>query len=551
MGRRTDSDATTPKAALYLVDGLHYREVVEWEGSNIRARKLYTLHFSRSWSAVYSIALLLNLGLAFMEKPCTAWEQCRDDSYVMAGRPPSWVPLVLEYLCALVYVADLLMCLSYMGRKLFLKSKWVRVRLVMVTLIIVNPVLTAAVPAFPRIHRLGRPFMFIERYRNVRKILSSILRSVPPILNVMVLLGFALIFFGVCFHIFFAGIDGEKCAFGFFNSSEALTKDNPNLIVCSTFSQNCKDYFATLWASVIQLFILMTTANYPDVMMPAYACGDFAAALLFVVHIIITLYFLLSLILAIVYTQFQVRTREKFDKKMAKRAIAFDKVFALLASDDLPESSAAAAAAAGVLGQDTEASHESKGGDSASGMRHRGGDRGGGGQGGGFGAGAGARGRSTRGRLRLGIHAWLDLMSYVRPDLDNRITKTLFRMVDFEGRGVLTKYQFRQLAAYSTVNATKRRRTSRLQPVSSAAVLRVNSAPSPAAAPGCPLHSASSHTRFIGRYRKMDQDIPQDWQTMDQYGFTVEYAMMTMVLGTAMTLLQYGFTLFFQTFDFN
>ena len=225
----------------------------------------------------------------------------------------------------------------------------------------------------------------------------------------------------------------------------------------------------------------MTTANYPDVMMPAYACGDFAAALLFVVYIIITLYFLLSLILAIVYTQFQVRTREKFDKKMAKRAIAFDKVFALLASDDLPESSAGAAAAAGVLGQDTEASHESKGGDSASGMRHRGGDRGGG-QGGGFGAGARARGRPTRGRLRLGIHAWLDLMSYVRPDLDNRITKTLFRMVDFEGRGVLTKYQFRQLAAYSTVNATKRRRTSRLQPVSSAAVLRVNSPPSPAAA---------------------------------------------------------------------
>jgi len=42
------------------------------------------------------------------------------------------------------------------------------------------------------------------------------------------------------------------------------------------------------------------------------------------------LYVLLSLILAIVYTQFQERTREKITGKQRKRSLAFDHVFDFL-----------------------------------------------------------------------------------------------------------------------------------------------------------------------------------------------------------------------------
>ena len=48
---------------------------------------------------------------------------------------------------------------------------------------------------------------------------------------------------------------------------------------------------------MMQLFILTTTANYPDVMMPAFRCNRLSA-LFFVVFIVIGAYFLLILTLA-------------------------------------------------------------------------------------------------------------------------------------------------------------------------------------------------------------------------------------------------------------
>jgi two pore calcium channel protein 1 len=51
------------------------------------------------------------------------------------------------------------------------------------------------------------------------------------------------------------------------------------------FSENKSDpYFATLGGSYVSLFVLMTTANFPDVMMPSYANNEFAC-LFFVVYV--------------------------------------------------------------------------------------------------------------------------------------------------------------------------------------------------------------------------------------------------------------------------
>ena len=41
---------------------------------------------------------------------------------------------------------------------------------------------------------------------------------------------------------------------------------------CSVFKKDCFNYFPNLYESIIKMFTLITTANYPDVMMPAYDC---------------------------------------------------------------------------------------------------------------------------------------------------------------------------------------------------------------------------------------------------------------------------------------
>ena len=239
LADRAYSDTACDKAVMFLEDGLHYREMVEWGDSDERSRRVYSFAYGRMWRNFYTAVLILNLSLAFVERPCTA---CSSDPLLAVGwQPvPGWLVYVVEYLCVAVYCADLAMQLTFMKRKAFFKSKWMRVALVVVAIMIVSPIFSLAVTGFPRLHRLVRPMLLIERFRNVRKVFSSIMRSVPAILNVMVLLVFSLIFFGVCFHIMFAGVDGEHCMFGSSNVSTLLLDGNPNLIICSTFAGNCK-----------------------------------------------------------------------------------------------------------------------------------------------------------------------------------------------------------------------------------------------------------------------------------------------------------------------
>ena len=254
LADRAYSDTACDKAAMFLEDGLHYREMVEWGDSDERSRRVYSFAYGRAWRSFYAVVLLLNLSLAFVERPCTA---CSSDPLLAVGwQPvPAWLVYVVEYLCVAVYCADLAMQLTFMKRKAFFKSKWMRVALVVVAIMIVSPIFSLGVTGFPRLHRLVRPMLLIERFRNVRKVFSSIMRSVPAILNVMVLLVFSLVFFGVCFHIMFAGVDGEHCMFGSSNVSTLLLDGNPNLIICSTFAGNCKVRCRTAWCvAVLWLF---------------------------------------------------------------------------------------------------------------------------------------------------------------------------------------------------------------------------------------------------------------------------------------------------------
>ena len=58
------------------------------------------------------------------------------------------------------------------------------------------------------------------------------------------------------------------------------------------------------------MFILSTTENFPDIMMPAFNCSR-ANALFFIVFFVIGVYLILTLVLAVAYTEFLERTKEK------------------------------------------------------------------------------------------------------------------------------------------------------------------------------------------------------------------------------------------------
>ena len=178
---------------------------------------------------------------------------------------------------------------------------------------------------------------FNRTFAKRTKIAGAIIESTPKILNVLVLLMFHIIFFGVVAYVLFRGIEGTSgdhlhvsyadrshCNFLRYDLSDDMT-----LNFCSTFSKNCMDYFSSFYSSTLQLFILLTTANYPDVMMPVYECEP-ATSIFFIVYVSIGLYFLMSLVLAVVYSHFAERTKNKFIKHHEKRNRSLQYAFQLL-----------------------------------------------------------------------------------------------------------------------------------------------------------------------------------------------------------------------------
>jgi len=61
--------------------------------------------------------------------------------------------------------------------------------------------------------------------------------------------------------------------------------------------------FGTLWDSFFYMFVLMTTANYPDVMLPSYNQNRLCV-FFFTTYLIIGLYILMSLLLTIFYANY-------------------------------------------------------------------------------------------------------------------------------------------------------------------------------------------------------------------------------------------------------
>src|SRR5690606_4911940 len=87
-----------------------------------------------------------------------------------------------------------------------------------------------------RITRSLRPVFLVDSHycSGIRRVIRQILQSLPPILEFLALLFFFILIFSLCgFYLF------------------STNPDDPN--------------FQTLEKSFISLFVLLTTANYPDV----------------------------------------------------------------------------------------------------------------------------------------------------------------------------------------------------------------------------------------------------------------------------------------------
>jgi two pore calcium channel protein len=74
------------------------------------------------------------------------------------------------------------------------------------------------------------------------------------------------------------------------------------------------------------MFILFTTANFPDVMLPAYYQNRWAA-MYFVFFLLVSIYFLTNILLATVFDNYKARTKDKLLERAMAREKAIETIY--------------------------------------------------------------------------------------------------------------------------------------------------------------------------------------------------------------------------------
>lgn len=237
----------------------------------------------------------------------------------------------------LVALFDVLLQWAYHGTGGALRRGWLRAKAVLLAALILNWAVTVGTGA-PYWLRAVRPLFFLERLRNVRKVVGNLARSLPALVNVGLLLLVHLVFFAVLGVVVFANIDGENC-----NRLAPLDLDPPwNRLGCTTFADNdepgepgpCDAFFFSLPEAFIQLFALLAgSANFPGVMAPVYKCNP-VNALYFVAFLVGGVYLLSTMLLAVAAAAFAKQTEEEVVLKYARTLGGLDVAFAELCGGD-------------------------------------------------------------------------------------------------------------------------------------------------------------------------------------------------------------------------
>ncbi|KAK9892534.1 hypothetical protein WA026_020517 [Henosepilachna vigintioctopunctata] len=283
------------EAAIFLEEGEN-NEKFDSHPRHPTALPAYLLvHNSWYYGLDLTFSLLL-LSLALTEKPS-----------VEDFKLPVGVHGTLELLSLGIIGIELALKLRWIGWGTILKHKRTMVKCITLVMMLMEAlVVLARQSSHFRITRALRPIFLVDTRAcgAVRRFIRQILQSLPPILDMLVLL-----LFFVCSY----------ALLGYYLFSHHTT----NL------------YFKTLPDSFVSMFVLLTTANFPDVMMPSYAITKWSA-LFFISYISTVLYVLMNLMLAVVYETFTGIERDKFRKLLLHKRKACQLAFRLLVSKQSP-----------------------------------------------------------------------------------------------------------------------------------------------------------------------------------------------------------------------
>ena len=158
----------------------------------------------------------------------------------------------------------------------------------------------------------------------LRATCQSIFHSIPRILDVLTLVCLYILMFAVLGYVLFSEEQmGIGVHVGFLDK---VCDDSKYDTDCDSVQEHGNVNFDTLFESYLSLCVLMSTANFPDVMMPSFHESKWAA-LFFAAFIAFGLYYLMSIIFAVIYHHYHSDNAEFVKEMTNNRARSLDFAF--------------------------------------------------------------------------------------------------------------------------------------------------------------------------------------------------------------------------------
>uniref|UniRef100_A0A671VLR4 Two pore segment channel 3 n=1 Tax=Sparus aurata TaxID=8175 RepID=A0A671VLR4_SPAAU len=281
-------------ASIYVSDAQYNRNI--YFDTSPQAVRLYLRYNHWLPQVLLYVFILVDLSLALFEEPA-----------VFAL--PTWATMLVELLCLIVFTIRLIHYAKVIPRDKFWKDPKNICIIVILGLTMVDMIIYGALKASNcravRWSRVLRPLLLVNvtEGRQLRRAFRSIRNALPQIFYVFLLFMFSLLIFSLM-ALKLLGKRGLKTIDG-------------------------APYFTNYLEIVFDLYVLVTTANSPDVMMPAYNAST-GFAIFFILYILINTYIFMSVFLAVVYNNYKKYLKEEVRQLVRAKRHKMVRAFAVL-----------------------------------------------------------------------------------------------------------------------------------------------------------------------------------------------------------------------------
>lgn len=334
-----DEDAESEKkrfelAAQYVRDAIHGKFL----GQEYLIEGLHKTHFKRMYHAL-SFVRLSNMGilmlLTFFETPswCFFATSCGDPDKVLTWGLPVLsqnTTITIELVCLSLLAVEMVLKFTYMGQRLYFENKWHVMQLICLLADFASVLIVVFVPqgngaahatgsatggsdsAVSDVLRNGvrgvkplvlapliRPMLLLSMSHKLRSGFSSLVKALPRFIDGLLTITVLIVIYAVFGMVLFEGTDEGT------------------------------QYFNNFADACLNLLILLTTANFPDVMMPIYSQVR-AGSLFFVSFLMVGQLLVMNLVFASVYQNYRHEVAQRAMEYVEQRFQALQVAFQLL-----------------------------------------------------------------------------------------------------------------------------------------------------------------------------------------------------------------------------